>query len=91
LKVSDFEQILRPLVPPQLADLDPGEVKTAASVIVWNNRKVTLDGSGSVGNAIYMRFERDFKGDTGIHDMAAALRGDEKKMFDILGIEEDLT
>ncbi len=88
-KTARFMDILRPFVPPQLAQLETEQTTTMASVVVWNKRKITLDGSATIANALFLRLERDFPGDATIDEMAKQLRDDQILIFDTLGIEED--
>lgn len=60
LKTGHFMDILQPLVPPELAAVEAEKAKTMASVVVWSDRKITVDGSGAIANAIFLRLERDF-------------------------------
>jgi hypothetical protein len=88
-KTTPFFQILSPLVPPQLAALEPSPPRTMAIVLVWDKRKITLDGSGQLANGIFMRFEREFDGQISYEDMARRLHTDETEIFNMLGIQEE--
>jgi hypothetical protein len=85
-----FLELLRPLVPPQFGELESTPIKTMAIVGKWEKRKVTIDGSGSLANGLFMRFEREFNESTSFEEMAHQLRQDEEGLFKMLGIEEDL-
>jgi hypothetical protein len=50
---------------------------------------VTIDGSGILANAIFLRLEREFPSDATYETMAGQLRTDEEDLFGILGVEED--
>lgn len=89
LKTVPFREILKPFVPAQIAAIEAGSIMTAASVVKWDKRKITIDGSGVVANAIFLRFEREFEGNATYDDMAHRLKADEESLFEILGIEED--
>jgi hypothetical protein len=60
-----------------------------ATVVKWRDRKVTIDGSGILANAIFLRLEREFPSDATYETMAGQLRKDEEDLFGILGVEED--
>jgi hypothetical protein len=62
-----------------------------ATVAKWEHRKVTIDGSGVVANAVFLRFEREFPSAANYREIAAQLRKDEEELFTILGVEEDRT
>jgi hypothetical protein len=51
--------------------------------------KVTLDGSGALVNAVFLKFEREFGAAAGYKEMAEQLRRDEEELFIMLGVEED--
>jgi hypothetical protein len=84
-----YFEILKPFLPPKLGTLRAVSPKTMASVVVWEDRKITLDGSGSVANAIFIKLERDFAGTYSLAEMAEQLYEDEKELFELLEIEEE--
>jgi hypothetical protein len=88
-KTVPFINILSPFVAPQLAALEPVAFRTMASVVRWEKRRVTLDGSGSLANGLFVKLERDFEGGTGYREISDQLFDDEREMFGILGVEED--
>ena len=53
-------EILSPFIPPQMSAIEKDKPITMASVARWGKRKVTLDGSGSLANAAFVKFEREF-------------------------------
>ena len=59
-KSVPFVSLLTPFLAPQLAALNAEPVSTIATVAKWENRKVTIDGSGVIANALFLRFEREF-------------------------------
>lgn len=85
-----FIQVLSPFIPPALGALEGEKPKTMAVVIKWENRKVTIDGSGQLANGIFIRFERDFDGKAFYDDMAMQLLADEHAIFEVLGIQEEV-
>ena len=60
-----------------------------ASVLKWNNRRITIDQSGHVANAIFLRFEREFEGTASCEEIATTLRADEEAVFEMLGVREE--
>jgi hypothetical protein len=86
---AKFVDLLRPFVPPQLAALDNRPIGTMASVVKWDGRKVTLDGSGVIANGVFLRLDRDFDAAVSFEDIAHQLREDEEVIFKILDVEED--
>jgi hypothetical protein len=88
-KSVPFVAILAPFITPQLAGLDSGPVTTAAAVVKWAHRKVTIDGSGVLANAVFLRFERQFPSGVTYDEITGQLRKDEEDLLKILGVEED--
>lgn len=87
-KIGTFMDILSPFAPAQITGLEKENPTTMASVIRWNKRKITLDGSGSLANAVFLKFEREFGGTATFPEIAQQILEDEKELFAILGIEE---
>jgi hypothetical protein len=88
-KSLPFIKLLTPFIAPQLAALDPDPVWTMAAVAKWPKHKVTIDGSGVLANAVFVRFEREFLPTVTYEDIARQLRKDEEELFRILGVQED--
>jgi hypothetical protein len=88
-KSLPFIALLMPFIAPQLATLDSEPVVTMATVAKWAHRKVTIDGSGVVANAVFLRFEREFPSGASYDEIADQLRKDEEDLFKMLGVEED--
>ena len=84
-----FMELLNPFVSSQLAALETQPVRTMAAVAKWEDRKVTIDGSGSLANGIFLRLERDFNAKITYEQIAHQLRHDEEELFRVLGVEED--
>jgi hypothetical protein len=88
-KALPFMKILERFVPPQLSALAGGDVKTMASILKWEKRKVIIDGSGQIANGLFLRFEREFDGATTYQQIAEQLREDEESLFGVLDVKED--
>jgi|GEM_PF-2742714 len=84
-----FSKILAPLVPPQILAFESQEIKTAAVVVRWEDRKITIDGSASLANGLFIRYERDFPGGTPYQQIAERLLADEEQIFAMLDIEAE--
>jgi hypothetical protein len=89
-KKLPFIQITGPLIPEQLVALEAETPKTMAIVVKWEKRKMTIDGSGSLANGIFLRFEREFDGSVGYEEMAYRLKADEDQIFAMLGVQEEI-
>ena len=88
-KTLPFFQLLAPLVPAKLAALESSPPKTSATILKWEDRKITIDGSAQLANGLFLRFERDFDGKASYEEMARRLRADEEEIFAILDIQEE--
>src|SRR5271154_221954 len=76
-----FLEVLSPFMPPRLGALENAPLRTMAIVAKWDKRRVTLDGSGSIANALFLKFEREFEGSATSQEMAAQLLKDEEDLF----------
>jgi hypothetical protein len=83
-----FIQILRPFASPELARFQLTPLTAFATVLRWEGRRVTIDGSAQLANAVFLRFERDFPGTSAIPDMAQEMLADERTLYSIIGVEE---
>jgi len=88
-KSLPFTALLTPFISPQLLTLDSSPVTTMAAVVRWAHRKVTIDGSAALANAIFLRFEREFPSMATYEDIAGQLRKDEEDLLRTLGVEEE--
>jgi|SRR5271166_1657172 len=88
LRTLPFMRILGQFVPSQLSALE-GDVKTMASIVKWDKRKVIIDGSAQLANGIFLRFEREFDGATAYQQIAQQLHVDEEALFALLNVKED--
>jgi hypothetical protein len=88
-KSLPFIALLTPFIPPQLAAMESESVLTMATVAKWAHRKVTIDGSGIIANAIFLRFDREFPRTATYSEIAGQIRKDQDDLFRILAVEED--
>jgi len=88
-KTTPFVDILKPFAPPQLVRLEPPPVKAVATVVKWDKRRITLDGSGQLANAVFVRLEREFEGSASYSEIAEQLRADETELFALLDVAEE--
>ena len=84
-----FIEVLRPLISKPLESLENEPCVTMATVIKWPSRKITIDGSATLANAIFVRLEREFVGATTSTEMTNQLRRDQLELFRMLGVEEE--
>jgi hypothetical protein len=81
-------EILRPFMSSLLMALEKEPLRTMAVVAKWPNRKVTIDGSGSLVNGLFLKFERDFVAGSPYTEISSQLKSDEEQLFKLLGVEE---
>jgi hypothetical protein len=84
-----FRDILRPFVPQEIVKLEETPFRTMANVTKWGHRAVTIDGSGSLANGVFVKLEREFAASDSYKEIAQRLWKDEQELFAILGIVED--
>jgi hypothetical protein len=83
-----FLEILRPVLSSALESLLDSKMTTGASIVKWRDGRIVLDGSGSLANGIYVRFEQNFKIETDFGEIAKQLRSAEDAIFRLLNVEE---
>jgi hypothetical protein len=85
-----FLNLLKPFLSPQIQALSDAKLVTGASLVKWENGRVTLDGSGLLANAIFLLFEQEFEKDKSLDSIASDIRVMEEKLLKMLDIEEAL-
>ena len=85
-----FMDLLKPLLPEKLKTFGAGEITSGASVVKWNDSRITFDGSSHVANGLYLKYEKEFDSSVSFEVIARDLRAAEEKLFQILDVEEDL-
>jgi hypothetical protein len=88
-KTLPFIEILKKIIPAPMAALESAPPQTLASVIKWNKRKVTIDGSVQIANGIFIRYEREFSASVSYEEIAHRLRADEDGIFAMLDVKEE--
>jgi hypothetical protein len=88
-RTKPFIEILRPIIPQPLAELENEPSKSMAVIVKWPDRRVTVDASAQIANGIFVRYERDFAGNTSYEDIAKQLYADEMQIFGMLDIREE--
>lgn len=85
-----FVELLKPFLSADMQKLSQDPVTTGACVVRWKSRKVTVDGSAVIANALFVKLDRDFGPAVSFEEMAIQLKSDEDAVFQMLGVEEDL-
>jgi hypothetical protein len=87
-KTLPFVDLLKPFAHPAFAKLQDSPITAFATVLRWDGRRITVDGSAQLANAVFLKFEREFPGGIELPDMAKQIYADEQTLFSILGVEE---
>jgi hypothetical protein len=88
-RTMPFRDVLRPFVPEQIAKLESAPITTMASVTRWAHRAITIDGSGSLANGVFVKLERAFAASHSYEEITQQLWKDEQELFAIMGVTED--
>jgi hypothetical protein len=83
-----FRDLLRQFLPQSLAQLENADLEAMAYVVRWKGRRVTLDGSAAIANAVFLHMERDFEPSVSFEDMKTTIFNDETAMLKLLNVEE---
>jgi hypothetical protein len=84
-----FVDLLRPFLSSELIGMRDAKLKTGASIVVWEDGKVTLDGSAALANGVYIKYERQFDKTATFEMMAKELHSGEEVLFRLLDVEAD--
>ena len=87
-KTASSIQLLAPFASARITAFDPSPMTAFATVVKWDKRRITMDGSAQLANAIFLKFEREFPGKMPIEEVALQLKIDEDELFTLLGVEE---
>jgi hypothetical protein len=88
-KDVSFRELLQKLIPQPMVGLEPTPPRTLASLVKWDNRRVTVDGSAHIANGIYVKLERTFGADASYEQIAHQLKADEDAIFAMLDVKEE--
>jgi hypothetical protein len=84
-----FVDLLRPFLSSELVGMRDAKLKTGASIVVWEDGKVTFDGSAALANGVYIKYERQFDKTATFEMMAKELHSGEEVLFRLLDVEAD--
>jgi hypothetical protein len=73
-KTARSIELLKPFAAPQLVALEKSPLTAFATVVKWEGRRITIDGSAQIANGIFLKFERDFPGVMPIGESPCNLR-----------------
>jgi len=87
-KTVSFKDILRNFIVPGILNLDPVPSEAMAVVTRWPKRRITIDGSAALANAIFLQTAREFDATVDFEEMRQAILNDELELFKLLDVEE---
>jgi hypothetical protein len=87
-KTKQNKSILAPLIAENLGQLFPSEPTVYSTSLRWKDRHITLDGSASYANGIFLKLSHSFDGQASLETIAKALLEDELALFRLLDVEE---
>lgn len=89
-KSKTFLEVLSPFLSTKIQSLDSAKAKSGASVIKWDKRRIVLDGSAALANALFLKLEREFDGLATFEVIAFQLKSDEDAALKALDVEEEI-
>ena len=82
------KDILRNMMVPGILGLAKEPTSAMAIVARWPKRRITIDGSAALANAIFLQAEREFDPTVTFEDIGQILLSDQEDLFTLLGVEE---
>ena len=89
-KTLSNKDLIRPFLDERLAMLENTPVTAMAHIARWGNRRVTIDGSAALANAVFLHLERDFEAPINYQTIRDQILADELAVFKMLDVEEEL-
>ncbi len=90
LKDRPRKDVTAPLLSPVAAGLLDGEADFSGVILLRGKAIFLIDASVGIANGLYLRISREHKPDASFGELAEVLRNDEKRIFDVLGLEGTL-
>jgi hypothetical protein len=87
LKDRPTVDVVRPLLNAQAFKLIDGETKFSGVIVTGQESNVIIEASLVYANALWVRLFRDHSGGATFQEIAEALRADEERLFEVLGLE----
>lgn len=87
-ETGSFKDILRNLIVPGIQNLATEPTIAMAIVAKWPKRRITLDGSAALANAIFLQTEREFDTAISLEQIQQVLWDERQELFALLGVEE---
>ena len=90
LKGKTALEVMKPLLSSSAVGLLAENLKFPGVIVTGETSNVIIEASVVYANALWVRLYRDHKADVTLQQMAAALRQDEERLFDVLDLEGPL-
>jgi hypothetical protein len=90
IKDKSVRDVTAPLVSPTVTTLLDGDVTFSGIILNRVKASLSIDLSVAYANALWVRIFREHAGNVGLPQIAEALKADEIKLFEVLGLEENL-
>lgn len=87
LKDRPRKDVTAPLLSSVAAKLLDGEADFSGVVLTREKAVFVIDASVGVANGLFLRISREHRPEASFEEVAETLRNDEKRMFDVLGLE----
>jgi hypothetical protein len=90
LKEKPRREVTAPLLSPLASELLDGKADFPGIILSREEASVIIDASVAYANALFVRIARKHPPEVPFEELAQALRNDERRIFDVLGLEGDL-
>jgi hypothetical protein len=90
LKDRPRRDVTAPLLSPVAAKLVDGEADFSGVVLLSGKAIFVIDASVGIANGLFLRISREHQPEASFEEVAETLRNDEKRIFEVLGLEGTL-
>jgi hypothetical protein len=90
LKEKPRKEVTAPLLSPLASELLDGKADFPGIILSGEEASVIIDASVAYANALFVRIARKHPPEAPFEELAQTLRNDERRIFDVLGLEGDL-
>lgn len=90
LKDRPRKDVTAPLLSPVAAELLDGGADFSGVILLRGKAIFLIDASVGIANGLFVKISREHQPDASFEELAGVLRKDEKRIFDVLGLEGTL-
>jgi hypothetical protein len=87
LKDRPRKDVTAPLLSPVAAKLLDGEADFSGVILLRGKAIFVIDASVGIANGLFLRINREHEPEASFEELAETLRNDEKRIFEVLGLE----